>query len=81
MSTLFESYTDTFGHDLYIGSMVVAKTSKGYIYGHVTKFLKDKNNENICEIVPDLGHSPNIRPKKSYKIREINIFTLNIIKK
>ena len=80
MSTLFDSYTDSFCHELHLGSPVMGKTSKGFIYGHVVNFLKDKKGGNKYEIVPDLGYSKTITPKKSYKINENNVFLLTVKK-
>jgi len=81
MSNLFETYYDSFGHELMLGSPVAAKTSKGFIYGHVINFNKDKNNNSRFEIVPDIGHNKNVTLKKSFKIKDINVFLINIKKK
>ena len=81
MSNLFETYYDSFGHELYLGSPVAAKTPKGFIYGHVVNFKKDKNGATRFEIVPDIGYNKNVTLKKSFKIKDINVFLINVKKK
>lgn len=81
MSTLFETYYDSFGHELYSGSTVAAKTPKGFIYGHVVNFKKDKNGDSRFEIVPDIGYNKNVTLKKSFKVKDINVFLIKVKKK
>ena len=81
MSNLFETYYDSFGHELYIGSPVVARTSKGFIWGHVTNFYKDNKGNSKFEIIADIGRNKNVAVKKSYKIIDKNVFLINIKKK
>jgi len=81
MSNLFETYYDSFGHELSYGSPVAAKTPKGFIYGHVTNFYKDKKGDSRFEIIADIGRNKNVVVKKSYKIKDINVFLINIKKK
>lgn len=81
MSTLFETFTDAFCHELHLGSPVIGKTSKGLIYGHVVNFLKDKKGNDKYEIIPDIGYPKGIVPKKSYKINANNVFLITIRKK
>lgn len=76
MSTLFETYYDSFGHELTLGSLVTAKTPKGFIWGHVINFNKDKKGNTRFEIAADMGRNENIPVKKSYKIKDVNVFLL-----
>ena len=74
MSNLFETYYDSFGHEINIGSTVGARTSKGFIYGHVVNFITDKNGGLKFEITPDIK---NVTNKKTYKIKDKNVFLIN----
>jgi len=83
MSTLFENYYDSLGHELVLGSPVLAKTSGYLIYGHVIDFGKDKKGEDKIIIIPDIGYKSNeeIKLKKDYKINWKNVYLIKINKK
>ena len=42
---------------------------------------KDKNGDTRFEIVPDIGYNKNVTLKKSFKIKDINVFLINVKKK
>lgn len=83
MSTLFEIYWDGLGHELVLGSLVLAKTSGYTIYGHVVDFNKDKKGEDKIVIIPDIGYHSNkeIKLKKNYKIIWKNVYLIKVNKK
>lgn len=83
MSTLFENYYDSLGHELAIGSTVLGMTSGYTIYGHVIRFEKDKKGEDKIVIIPDIGYRTNkeIKLKKTYKIGWKNVYLIKIKKK
>lgn len=83
MSTLFESYYDSLGHELVLGSTVLAKTSGYTIYGHVVNFNKDKKGEDKIVIIPDIGYRSNkeVKLKKDYKITWKNVYLIKVNKK
>lgn len=83
MSTLFENYYDSLGHEMHIGMTVMAHTSGGYIYGHIVNMVKDTKGNEKYTIVPDLGYSENLKDKlrKQYKINWRNVYQIEIKKK
>ena len=83
MSTLFETYYDSLGHELVLGSTVMAVTCGYRIYGHVVDFDKDKKGEEKFVIVPDIGYKANkeIKLKKTYKISWKNVYLIKVKKK
>lgn len=80
MSTLFDTYYDTFGHELTIGSPVGFRRNDHFIYGTVTEIIYDAKNEYKFVVIPNIGwRGPNIPElKKSYKISHKNIFLITI---
>ena len=82
MSTLFESYYDSLGHEIFIGSPVMAKTTGYFIYGHVVEMSMDNKGEKYV-IIPDIGYRSNkeIVLKKKYKINWKNVFLIKVNKK
>lgn len=83
MSTLFESYYDSLGHELHIGDPVMGKTCGYMIYGHITEFSRDKNGNEKYTIIPDIGYRSNkeVELKKHYKISWKNVFLVKVTKK
>jgi len=83
MSTLFENYYDSLGHELVLGSTVLCLTSQCRIYGHVVGFNKDKKGDDKIVIIPDIGYRSNkeIKLKKSYKINWKNVYLIKVNKK
>ena len=83
MSTLFENYYDSLGHELVLGSTVLGLTNGCRIYGHVVGFDKDKKCEDKIVIIPDIGYSSNkeIKLKKTYKINWKNVYLIKVKKK
>ena len=83
MSTLFENYYDSIGHELSIGSTVLGITSGYRIYGHVIGFDKDKKGDDKIIIIPDIGYRSNkeIKLKKNYKISWKNVCLIKVRKK
>lgn len=78
MSTLFENYFDSLGHEVHIGSTVMGKTRGFFIYGHITEMTKDSNGNEKYTIVPDIGYKSEKEEtlKKHYKISWKNVFLL-----
>lgn len=82
MSTLFDIFYDSLGHEMEIGMPVMAYTCGGRIYGHIVDMYKDKNDNEKYVIIPDIAHSLNITNlKKKYKINWKNVFQITIKKK
>jgi hypothetical protein len=83
MSTLFETYYDSLGHEIFNGSSVMAKTCGYLIYGHVVNFDIDKKGEEKFVIIPDIGYKANTEVilKKKYKVSWKNVYLINIKKK
>ena len=83
MSTLFETYYDSLGHELVLGSTVMAITCGYRIYGHVIDFDKDKKGEEKFVIVPDIGYKANreVILKKKYKVSWKNVCLIKVRKK
>jgi len=82
MSTLFETYYDSLGHELLMGSPVMAKTCGYLIYGHVVDMSMDSKGEKYT-IIPDIGYKSNseIKLKKNYKVGWKNIYLIKVNKK
>ena len=83
MSTLFETYYDSLGHEMHIGDPVMGKTRGYFIYGHIINFRKDKNGNEKYIIVPDLGYRSNtpVELKKHYTIGWKNVLLVTIKRK
>ena len=81
MSTLFETYYDGLGHEVYLGSPVMIKTTEMFIYGHVVDMKMDNKGEKYT-VIPDIGYKSNkdVQLKKKYKGNWKNIFLINIKK-
>ena len=82
MSTLFDSYYYSFGHELYLGSPVMIKTTGIFIYGHIVDMTMDNKGEKYT-IIPDIGYKANkeIKLKKKYKVNWKNVYLININQK
>jgi len=82
MSTLFDTYYDSLGHELHIGDPVFIRTGGHVIFGSLVKFDSDKKGNIKYNVVPSAKYKAvgidNL--KRSYKVSEINIF-LAVIKK
>ena len=82
MSTLFETFYDSFCHELHLGNPVFIKVKGQFIFGTVVNFDYDKSGNQKFIVVP----SPKYKGagiddlKRSYKVSDKNIF-LAIIKK
>lgn len=83
MSTLFESYYDSLGHEMHIGETVMGYTCGYYIYGHIVDMSMDKNGNEKYIIVPDIGYRSNkpVTLKKKYKIGWRNVYQITVKKK
>ena len=83
MSTLFETYYDSFGHELQLGSPVFIKTGGHLIFGSVVKFLKNKSGEIRYSVVPSAKYKAcGINDlRRSYNVSDRNIFLATIKKK
>lgn len=81
MSTLFETFYDSFGHELYIGSPVFFKYTGHILFGTLVKFSRNKSGEVKYNIIPSVKYKENgIELRRNYNISEKNVF-LAIIKK
>lgn len=82
MSTLFESYYDSLGHEMHIGETVIGYTCSYYIYGHIVDMSMDKNGNEKYTIIPDIGYRSNkpVTLKKKYKISCHNVYQIVIRK-
>ena len=81
MSTLFETYYDSLGHEIFNGSPVLAKTSGIIIYGHIVDMTMDAKGEKYT-IIPDIGYRSNAKVvlKKKYKVNWKNVFLIKVNK-
>lgn len=81
MSTLFETFYDSFGHELYIGSPVFFRYTGHILFGTLVKFSRNKSGEVKYNIIPSVKYKENgIKLRRNYNISEKNVF-LAIIKK
>ena len=82
MSTLFETYYDSFGHEMHIGDPVFIKVKGSLIFGSVAKFDFDKKGNVKYIVIPSAKYKgAGIDDlKRSYKVSDRNIF-LAVIKK
>ncbi len=83
MSTLFENYYDSLGHEMHIGETVMGCTTGGRIYGHIVDMCVDSKGNEKYTIVPDIGCTTNLLPKlkKQYKITWRNVYLITVKKK
>ena len=83
MSTLFENYYDSLGHEMHIGETVMGCTTGGRIYGHIIDMCMDAKGNEKYTIVPDIGCTNNLLPKlkKQYKITWRNVYLITVKKK
>ena len=83
MTDLFNTYYDSFGHEIHIGDPVMGETSNYFIYGHIINFEFDKNNNIKYVIKPDIGYKSNkpIILKSKYKINWKRVYLVTIKKK
>lgn len=84
MSTLFDTYYDTFGNELHIGSPVGFKSKGFFIYGTVIEIVSDKKDGYKFIVVPNIGWSgqneiENIQ--KRYKVSHKRLFLINLNRK
>ena len=81
MSTLFDTYYDSFGHELQLGSPVFFKCAGKVIFGTLVKFTRNKKGELRYNVIPSVKYlEQGIELNRSYNVSEKNIF-LAIIKK
>ena len=82
MSTLFETFYDSFCHELHLGDPVFIKVKGHFIFGTVVKFDYDKSGNQKFTVVPSAKYKgAGINDlKRSYKVSDKNIF-LAVIKK
>lgn len=83
MSTLFENFYDSLGHEMHIGDPVMGVTCGYRIYGHIVDMTKDKNENEKYVIIPDIGYKSNkeVVLKKRYKISWRNVYLVKVTKK
>ena len=82
MSTLFDTYYDSFGHELQLGSPVFFRCAGQIIFGTLVKFDRNKSGELRYNIVPSVKYKENgIELRRNYKISEKNVFLATIKKK
>ncbi len=83
MSTLFETYYDSFGHEMHIGDPVFIKVKGHFIFGSVANFDFDKNGNIKYVVTPSAKYlAVGIDDlKRSYKVSDRNIFLATIKKK
>ena len=83
MSTLFDSFYDSFCHELQLGNTVFIKVKGHFILGTVVKFDYDKNGNQKFTVVPSAKYKgAGIDDlKRSYKVSDKNIFLATIKKK
>jgi len=81
MSTLFDTYYDSFGHELQIGSPVFFRCAGQILFGTLVKFGRNKKGELRYNIVPSVKYKENgIELRRNYNVSDKNVF-LAIIKK
>lgn len=81
MSTLFDSYYDSLGHELHIGEYVMGVTSGGKIYGTIVEINLDSKGNEKYTIIPNIGSNNISNLKKKYKIGYKNVYLINAHKK
>ena len=81
MSTLFESYYDSLGHEMHLGETVMGCTTGGRIYGHIVDMELDSKGNEKYTIVPDIGYANITNLKKKYKIGWKNVYLIKVTKK
>lgn len=84
MSTLFDSYYDSFGHELHIGDNVMFKVKDRYIIGSLAKFGASKSGALRYTVVPSAIYKtyPEYEDlKRSYNVSDKNIYLIRIKKK
>ena len=75
MSTLFETYYDSFGHELHLNDVVFVKVKGSFILGNLIEFGFDKNGNVKYVVIPSPKYKEHgIEMKKHYKVSEMNIF-------
>lgn len=85
MSTLFESYYDCLGHELYVGSYVGFQSKDHTIYGTVIDIKNDKDDDYKFVVIPNIGcrwskgNMPTL--KKRYTVSWKRIYLINVKKK
>ena len=81
MTTLFETYYDSFGHELQIGSPVFFRYAGHILFGTLVKFGRNKSGEIRYNIIPSVKYKENgIELRRNYNVSVKNVF-LAIIKK
>jgi hypothetical protein len=81
MSTLFDTYYDSFGHELQLGSPVFFRCAGHILFGTLVKFDRNKAGEIRYNIIPSAKYLENgIELRRNYKVSDKNVF-LAIIKK
>ena len=84
MSTLFDTYYDSFCNELHIGDNVMFKVKGKLIIGSLAKFTSNKKGEIRYTVVPSAiykTHSEYDDLKRSYNVSDKNIFLIHIKKK
>lgn len=84
MSTLFDSYYDSFGHELHIGDNVMFKVKDKLIVGSLAKFTTNKSGALRYTVVPSAiykSHPEYADLKRSYNVTDKNIYLVYIKKK
>lgn len=82
MSTLFDTYYDSFGHELRLGDIVLIRSCGQLIWGTLVKFDRNKKGDIRYNVIPSAKYLANgIQLKRNYKVSEFNIFLGNIKKK
>lgn len=83
MSTLFETFYDSFCHELHLGDPVFIKVKGHFIFGSLTKFTTNKKGEIRYIVIPSVKYKEVgiVDLERSYKVSERNIFLANIKKK
>ena len=76
MSTLFETFYDSFCHEIHIGQLVFFKTKGIILLGNIKEMKRDKNGDEKYVIVPKQSYKPEgIESfKKTYTVSWKNTF-------
>lgn len=83
MSTLFENFYDSLGHEMHVGETVMAETCGYFIYGHIKEMKKNSKGEDCYVITPDIGWRSNkpVTLKRQYTVNWIHVFQITVTKK
>ncbi len=82
MSTLFDTYYDSLGHELTFGSPVGFRKGQHFIYGIVTNIISDAKHDYKFIVTPSIGWKGPNEPKlqNRYTVSNKRIFKINVKK-